>query len=124
MEEHVRAPGFVAREELDDAMSRALCLLHPSEREGYGLVVVEAAAHGTPVVVAEGPDNAAVELVAPGVNGMVAASSAAGDLADAVEAIARGGTELRESSRAWFAQNADRLSLEASLAAVVAAHRG
>ena len=34
-----------------------------SEREGYGLVVVEAAARGTPSVVVAGAENAAVELV-------------------------------------------------------------
>ena len=44
----------------------------PSRREGYGLVVIEAAARGTPVVVVAGPDNAAVELVAEGENGFVA----------------------------------------------------
>ena len=42
---------------------RALCLLLPSQREGYGLVVVEAAARGTPSVVVAGEDNAAVELI-------------------------------------------------------------
>ena len=62
----VDAPGFVDRAEVDDAMRRALCLLHPSAREGYGLVVIESSAHGTPVVVAAGPDNSAVELVDPG----------------------------------------------------------
>ncbi len=68
----VEAPGFVDSEVVDDALRRALCLLHPSSREGYGLVVVEASAHGTPAVVVAGPDNAAVELVEPGVNGFVA----------------------------------------------------
>ena len=53
-------------------MRRALCLLLPSRREGYGLVVVEASARGTPSVVVAGEDNAAVELVEEGVNGFVA----------------------------------------------------
>ena len=43
---------------------RATCLVLPSSREGYGLVVIEAAAHGTPSVVVAGEDNAAAELVA------------------------------------------------------------
>ena len=42
----VSAPGFVAGELVEDAVKRALCLVFPSRREGYGLVVVEAAAVG------------------------------------------------------------------------------
>lgn len=41
-------PGFVADDRLDELMGAAACLVNPSRREGYGLVVVEAAAHGTP----------------------------------------------------------------------------
>ena len=119
----VSAPGFVSREEVDDAMARALCLVQPSEREGYGIVVVEAAAHGTPVIVAAGPDNAAMELIDPGVNGFVAPSAGASDLADAIAAVDAGGLPLRTQSAAWFAANAPTLSVEASLAAVLAAHR-
>ena len=119
----VSAPGFVSREEVDDAMARALCLVQPSEREGYGIVVVEAAAHGTPVIVAAGPDNAAVELIDPGVNGFVAPSAGASDLADAIAAVDAGGLPLRTQAAAWFAANAPTLSVEASLAAVLAAHR-
>ena len=51
-------------------MRRALCLLLTSRREGYGLVVVEAASHGTPSVVVAGEDNAATELIEEGVNGI------------------------------------------------------
>ena len=51
---------------------RATCHVLPSSREGYGLVVIEAAAYGTPTVVVAGDDNAAVELIEPGVNGFVA----------------------------------------------------
>src|SRR5215204_1828072 len=58
LEAAVRAPGFVAGELVEDAVKRALCLVFPSRREGYGLVVVEAAAVGTPTVVVDGPDNA------------------------------------------------------------------
>ena len=54
-----------------------MCLVLPSRREGYGLVVIEAAAHGTPSVVVADPDNAAVELVTEGVNGFIARVSLA-----------------------------------------------
>ena len=87
----------------------------PSRREGYGLIVVEASAAGTPAIVVREPDNASVELVEDGVNGFVSASAAPGDLADAIVRVHEGGEELRRSTREWFAANARRLSLESSL---------
>src|SRR5262249_17001289 len=38
LDEAVEAPGIVSEHEVDAALRRSLCLLHPSEREGYGLV--------------------------------------------------------------------------------------
>ena len=111
----VEAPGFVARERIDAALRRALCMVLPSRREGYGLVVVEASARGTPTVVVQGPDNAATELVDEGENGFVAASAAPGPLADAIERVADAGQELREQTAAWYRRNARRLSLDNSL---------
>ena len=111
----VSAPGFVDQEVLDDAIARAICLVLPSRREGYGLVVVEAAARGTPSVVVEGDDNAALELVEEGVNGAVAASVAPDDLAGAIERVHRSGVELRVSTAKWYRENAERFSLRRSL---------
>jgi len=79
----VTVPGFVATEVVHEAIADAMCLLLPSRREGYGLVVVEAAACGTPSVVVAGEDNAAVELISEGENGFVAGSDSPADLADA-----------------------------------------
>ena len=115
----VTAPGFAPREDVDDAMDRALCLLHPSAREGYGLVVIESSARGTPVVVAAGADNAAVELVDEGENGVVAPSGDPTALAAALREVADAGEPLRERTRAWFTRNERRLSIEASLERVV-----
>jgi glycosyltransferase involved in cell wall biosynthesis len=111
----VEIPGFVATETVDDLMGRALCMLLPSRREGYGLVVIEAAAHGTPSVVVAGQDNAAVELVADGVNGFIAQSPSPEDLSAAVLRVNDAGDSLRRSTAQWFAANARRLSLEGSL---------
>ena len=122
MQDVVQAPGFVDAAEVEAAIRRAACLLLPSQREGYGLVVVEAAASGTPSVVAAGPDNAAVELIEPGVNGVVAASDRPEDLADALVAAVEGGDGLRERTAAWFAANARRLSVGASLEQVLEAY--
>jgi glycosyltransferase involved in cell wall biosynthesis len=120
----VSLPGFVPEERLRDAMRRALCLAFPSSREGYGLVVLEAASCGTPTVVVDGPDNAALELVEEGVNGVVARSAAPENLADAILRVHKAGDTLRESTAGWFERNAPKLSLETSLQTVMAAYRG
>jgi glycosyltransferase involved in cell wall biosynthesis len=116
----VEAPGFVDAAEVDAALRSALCMVLPSRREGYGLIVVEASAHGTPSVVVREEDNAAVELVDDGVNGVIAASAAPDDLAAAIVRVHAAGDALRISTCNWFAENARRLSLDASLAQVVA----
>jgi glycosyltransferase involved in cell wall biosynthesis len=115
--------GFVAAEQVDEALRRALCLVLPSRREGYGLVVVEAASCGTPSVVVADPDSAATELIAEAENGTVAPSAGAEDLAAAILRVADGGGDLRERTRTWFAANAKRLSLESSLERVSQVYR-
>jgi len=117
------APGFVAAEEVDRTLSRALCMVLPSRREGYGMVVVEAAARGVPSVVVDDPDNAAVELVDEGENGFVAPSADPDDLAAAILRVHAAGPALRAATAAWFARNAERLSLGDSLDRVAAAYR-
>jgi glycosyltransferase involved in cell wall biosynthesis len=118
----VSVPGFVAEEQVADSMRRALCLALPSTREGYGLVVVEAASRATPSVVVEGPDNAALELVEDGVNGAVAKSTAPADLAAAILRVHDAGHAIRVSTAEWFARRARSLSLEGSLETVIAAY--
>ena len=115
----VDAPGFVASDVVERALDRALCLVLPSRREGYGLVVVEAAARGTPSVVVRDADNAATELVEEGENGAIAASASAHDLAAAILRVHTAGQDLRTRTAAWFARNARRLSLEGSLETVL-----
>lgn len=122
MADCVEAPGFVDADAVEAAIAQAACLLLPSQREGYGLVIIEAAASGTPSVVAAGVDNAAVELVVPGVNGAIAASDAPDDLAEAIVAALAGGAALRQSTAAWFAQHSGDLSVARSLQQVVAGY--
>ncbi len=115
LENVIQSPGFVDREVIDEAMEQALCLILPSEREGYGMVVVESAGRGTPAVVAASADSAASELIAEGENGFVAASAEPGDLAEAISRVYEGGNELRESTARWFSNNADWLSIDKSV---------
>jgi glycosyltransferase involved in cell wall biosynthesis len=119
----IEAPGFVEPERVQGALARALCLVLPSRREGYGLVVVEAAAHGTPSVLVAGDDNAAAELVSDGENGFVAASAEPDDLAAAIVRIHEAGPALRERTSRWFTENQAHLSMDGSLETVLEAYR-
>jgi len=119
----VRVHGFAPHEDVEAALCRGLCMVLPSRREGYGLIVVEAAAKGVPSVVVAGDDNAATELVEEGENGTFAASASPRDLAAAIVRIHEAGPELRDRTAAWFERNASRLSLECSVGLVVESYR-
>ncbi|HST40053.1 MAG TPA: glycosyltransferase [Conexibacter sp.] len=123
LQEVAVAPGFVSSEEVEETLAGALCMVLPSSREGYGMVVVEASARGVPSVVVREPDNAAVELVDEGENGVVADSVEPEQLAAAILRVRDAGPELRDSTAAWFGRNARRLSLDGSLDTVAAAYR-
>ncbi|MBB4661515.1 glycosyltransferase family 4 protein [Conexibacter arvalis] len=118
------APGFVPTEKLEATLAGALCMVLPSSREGYGLVVVEAASNGVPSVVVDAPDNAAVELVDEGANGVVAESVEPEPLAEAILRVRAAGPELRGRTAEWFERNVPRLSLASSLDVVAEAYGG
>jgi glycosyltransferase involved in cell wall biosynthesis len=112
----IDAPGFVAGQRVAAELGQAMCMALPSIREGYGMIVIEAAARGVPSIVVRAPDNAAVELVQDGVNGFVVDPDG---IAAAIVAVHRAGEPLRASTRAWYAAHANELSIEASLDAVL-----
>lgn len=118
----VDAPGFVDEDVIENGLAGALCLLLPSRREGYGLVVVETLSKGTPVVLVRGEDNASTELLTEGGNGFIAPSARADDLAAAITRVHRGGQQLRASVLTSFKRDAARLSLQRSLETVSAAY--
>jgi glycosyltransferase involved in cell wall biosynthesis len=120
--DRLSAPGFVEASRIDVALGGAMCMLSTSRREGYGMVVIEAAAHATPSVVVLAADNAAVELVADGVNGLLVPADDPQTIADAIVRVHESGLALRESTAGWFAENAERLSLESSLRKVLASY--
>ncbi len=122
LQDVVTAEGFADANKVDAEMRRALCMLLPSRREGYGMVVVEAAARGTPSIVVADADNAATELILDGVNGTIAAHSDPHSVAEAIVRVYEAGFALRESTARWFAEHADELSLEASLRVVLAGY--
>jgi glycosyltransferase involved in cell wall biosynthesis len=105
--------GFVDAERLDAALARALCLVLPSRREGYGKIVIEAARLGVPSVVVDDPDSAAVELVEDGVNGVLAASASAEDVVVfAGRLIREKRAAARGAARTWARESVPVLGAE------------
>lgn len=115
----IRMPGFVDQSELDALMSSAACLVNPSRREGYGLVVVESAGHGTPVVLVDHPGNASVELVDNGINGYIALSDDPEVLGSAIVKAVDGGGALRASTRRWYEDAVRERTIARTVAAIV-----
>ena len=72
--------------------------------------MLEAAAAGTPVVLVDGTDNAAVELVVPGVNGAVAPEPTATAVAAAVARVHAAGDPHRAAAAGWWVEQAPRLA--------------
>jgi len=117
-EEFVAAPGFVSAGEVNAGMGSATVNVLPSAREGYGMVVIEAAALGTPTVTVAGADNAAVELITDGQNGFVA--DRIEDLPGAIVRVHEEGEALRERTARWFADHAQALSASESARTILA----
>ncbi len=113
------ARGFAETETVDAEMRRAMCMLLTSRREGYGLVVVEAAARGTPSVVVAGEDNAATELIEEGVNGTSPPSADPQADRRGDRARPRGRPRAAREHRALVRRERRRLSLESSLQKVL-----
>ncbi|MCC6313979.1 MAG: glycosyltransferase family 4 protein [Thermomicrobiales bacterium] len=122
LREAVTLPGFVSDAELNRLLRRAACLVLPSWREGFGLVLLDAIARGTPVVTVAAPENAASELVVAGVNGTIAASASAEDLGSAILSVMSAGMPLRESTARWWVEQAPRLSAAAGYAQILTAY--
>jgi glycosyltransferase involved in cell wall biosynthesis len=69
LEDAVETMDFVEDEEFLRYMKASDIFAFPSQREGFGLVGLEALACGTPVVTSNHPQNAAQELIEPGQTG-------------------------------------------------------
>jgi hypothetical protein len=74
-------------------------------------------------VVCRSPDSAAIELVEEGVNGTVAARATSVEIGAGIGRVLDAGEELRASTRRWFADNRERLSIAGSIARVERVYR-
>ena len=118
--EHTVLLGRVSDDELHTIVARAAVLVNPSVREGFGLVVAEAASFGVPSVVVAGEDNASVDLIEEGINGFVAGDSGAETIGGAVIDAVSAGDRLRETTREWFEGARVESGIEASVDAILA----
>jgi phosphatidyl-myo-inositol dimannoside synthase len=77
---HVDFAGFVSRAELHDLYRRAAVFALPSRGEGFGLVYLEAMAHGLPCVGST--EDAAGDVIVDGVTGFLVRQDDAAALGD------------------------------------------
>lgn len=105
----------VSDTELDTLYRGAAVHLFPSVREGFGLVVAEAATHGTPTILVDGPDNAAVELIHTGVNGYVSQTHNPKEISTLITQVVAQGESLRKTTQSWFEVNRQHRNLAASV---------
>jgi glycosyltransferase involved in cell wall biosynthesis len=101
----VRFQPFVTEAEYSGTMRSGRIFVLPSLREGFGRVVLEANSCGLPAIVVDHPDNAAVELIQPGLNGLVSGGSVAALAATIGEALDNMGSfSVEEHTRSAMAK--------------------
>jgi glycosyltransferase involved in cell wall biosynthesis len=113
LNDYVTFAGPVSDDDLPQIFANASCTVVPSLREGYGIVVVESVSAGTPVVVANNPENLATGLVAEGINGFVVEPSIRAMAEGIVTAIVAG-APLRHSAADWSVQHSAEKSINRS----------
>jgi len=114
MRSRIHVLGEVGLEDKTALLSHAEVLLHPSEQEAFGGVLIEAASVGTPFVTSTIP---ALAEVAHRLGGISVKSSAAAIAASALEVLCEDGSEralaLRRASQVYSWKNLARIYLDA-----------
>jgi glycosyltransferase involved in cell wall biosynthesis len=116
------ALGFVPHDEVDRLYERAAVVVLPSYREGLPLCVLEAMAHGRPVVASA--VGGIPELVEDGVTGFLVEPGDVAGLRAAIEKLLTDPALRRRLGRAARARVAERCSWDRVTAATVAAYEG
>jgi glycosyltransferase involved in cell wall biosynthesis len=109
----IKTPGFADWADIEQSMNDAAVFIFPSAREGFGIVALEAMAHGLPVIVVEGEDNATTELICPGVNGEVVSSAHPQMIAQAAERL-MAQKNIYQTTTQWYQENKARYNPQAA----------
>ena len=113
--------GFVPHDELERLYARAAVVVLPSYREGLPLCVIEAMAHGRPVVASR--VGGIPELVEDGVTGFLVEPGDVEGLRSALERLLADSELRRRMGRAGRERIVERCSLESVTAATLDAYR-
>lgn len=95
--DNVRVRPTVSYQELSRIYARASALVFPSLCDGFGAVIVEAMAHGLPVITT--PHTAGPDIITPGEEGLIVPAGDAGALAAAMQRCLDHADELEEMGR-------------------------
>ncbi len=100
LEDRVRFTGWLSEKEKNAELRQAHFLIHTSQREGWGLNVIEANAMGTPAVVY--PVGGLIDSTVPGQTGLVTEAETPESLANALAEIVKSpGDYSRCRTNAW-----------------------
>lgn len=100
MDNDVTFFGFVSEEEKLERMSRSHALMFPSKREGWGLIVTEAAAVGTPSIVYNAPG--IVDAVDQGRAGYLTRTNSVEGLVERMREVVAGGAAYEQMRAAAY----------------------
>jgi glycosyltransferase involved in cell wall biosynthesis len=117
---HVELLGALSHEELFNRYQHASVLILPSLCEGFALVILEAMAHGLPIITT--PNSGCGDFVEDGVNGWIVPIRDSHALADRMawccdnpQALTEMGVRSREKARRWTWREYERVHTEAIL---------
>jgi glycosyltransferase involved in cell wall biosynthesis len=100
-----------------EAMHDSFVLFHPTRREGYGFVQVEAAFRGLPTILIRYPDNASTELnINPG---LYASSGEVNQLTSVLLSAYKRQFEYKNATRTWALSASKTKSSESSVARIL-----
>ena len=113
LSEFVHFTGRTSDAELIRIYSEASCTIIPSLREGYGIVVTESTAAGTPVIVLNNPENLAVGLIEDGTNGFVTGLKPT-EVAEAIGKVLAAEDTIRRTTIEWYSASANSKNMTKS----------
>jgi len=120
--ERIDLAGWIDGEAQGRWYARSLALLLPSHVENLPMCVLEAQAHGVPVIAT--PVGAVPEAVIDGVTGHLVPVGDIGALSEAIRAIARNGGAWRRMSQAARRHVEDHYAAEVTVARIESLYRG